>query len=174
MARDDMKVSLDIGDDLEGEEREHAILGKLMEVDCHPDQPEWQEFSPGQQAAAATFEFERKVASGGFEYYFHYSYAPLDEAVARGLALFEALPYLQMFAKAMAAFPGGRPPAEMTERQAILTDMPDEMTDVFEELDAEFDDQNEGDQDLCHYRLRYVDRNVAEFFDTEGYEQLFD
>lgn len=174
VGRPDMKVSLDTGDDLEGEERELAILGKLMEVDCHPDQPSWAEFSRGQQAAAATAEFERKVASGGFEYYFHYSYAPLDEAVARGLALFQARPYLEMFARAMAAFPGGRPPAEMTDRQEILSDPPESLTETLEELDMLFDEQNESDEDLCHFRLRYVDQNVAEFFDVEGYEQLFD
>jgi len=160
----DVRVPRGSGDGATGFERENAVLGRLHDADTAPGDPDWDQFSPGQQACKATLLLEECVLAGGFEHYFFSSSAALDDAVRDGLNLLGTSRLLAVFDEALEAFPDGEPPTRAEERQEFLERTLEDVFSAWHELDERFTRLNEGDESLLESRLRYVDEDPEEFF----------
>ena len=119
----------------------------------------------GQRALLAIHWWQSEMDNGGFHQFFWNPSGLLIDDVLSGLARVEAQPHAGLLRRALALFPGGRPPAA-SRLQRTLDAIPPRR---FAALDGEF-------QRLCGRRptrldglcARYVRSNLDEFFLPKG------
>jgi hypothetical protein len=106
----------------------------------------------------AAYFFEGEVMNGGFDQYFFNSAGDYAEAALGGLREMDstAVPILE---RAMAVFPGGKPPADRKERNEVMTKMESQSKPVWDKCDSEFYARKEDIGRLC---LEYAKKKRAE------------
>ena len=107
----------------------------------------------------AAYWVEAEVNNGGFDQYFFNSAGDNAEAALAGLRDMDAAGAAGLLERAMAVFPGGKPPADRFKRQAVMEQIANESKPVWSKCDDEFYKLTERLSDLS---LAYAKKKRAE------------
>ncbi len=123
----------------------------------------------GQKAEARLSETERRllaaylveaeVNNGGFDQYFFNSAGDDAEAALAGLKEMGAGGAAALLERAMAVFPGGKPPADRFKRQGVMEQIASQSKPVWNNCDDEFYELKESISELS---LAYAKKKRAE------------
>jgi hypothetical protein len=107
----------------------------------------------------AAYWVEAEVNNGGFDQYFFNSAGDEAEAALAGLKDMGAAGAAALLERAMAVFPGGKPPADRFERQKVMEQIAHQSKPVWDKCDDEFYALTESISDLS---LAYARKKRAE------------
>jgi hypothetical protein len=107
----------------------------------------------------AANEVDAEVNNGGFDQYFSNSSGDSAEAALAGLKEMGAAGAAALLERAMAVFPGGKPPADRSKRQDAMEQIASQSKPVWDKCDSEFYKLTESITDLS---LAYAKKNKAE------------
>jgi len=107
----------------------------------------------------AAYWVEAEVNNGGFDQYFFNSAGDNAEAALSGLKEMGADGAAALLERAMAVFPGGKPPADRFKRQEVMEQIAGQSKPVWEKCDSEFYKLTESISDLS---LAYAKKKRAE------------
>jgi hypothetical protein len=107
----------------------------------------------------AAYWVEAEVNNGGFDQYFFNSAGDNAEAALAGLKDMGAAGAAALLERAMAVFPGGKPPADRFKRQEVMQQIAAQSRPVWEKCDSEFYKPKESIGDLS---LAYAKKRRAE------------
>jgi len=101
---------------------------------------------------------EAEVANGGFDQYFTNSAGNDAEVALAGLNAMGATGKAAIMERAMAVFPGGKPPAERSKRQKVMQQIEEKSESVWEKCDNEYYKL----KDIFDVALAYAKKKKAE------------
>jgi hypothetical protein len=107
----------------------------------------------------AAHGLDGEVNNGGFDQYFWNSTGNDAEAALAGLKDMGATAAAALLERAMAVFPGGKPPADRERRQEEMKQMESRSKPVWDQCDREYYDCKEDIDELC---LAYAKKKRAE------------
>ena len=87
---------------------------------------------------AASYWLEAEVNNGGFDQYFFNSAGNNAELALAGLKDMGATGAAGLLGRAMAVFPGGKPPADRAKRQEVMQQIAVQSKPVWSQCDSEF------------------------------------
>src|SRR5262245_4792479 len=107
----------------------------------------------------AAYWLEAEVNNGGFDQYFFNSAGDNAEAALAGLKDMGAAGAAGLLERAMAVFPGGKPPADRFKRQEVMQQIATQSKPIWSKCDDEFYKRTERITDLS---LAYAKKKRAE------------
>lgn len=107
----------------------------------------------------AVYQLEGQVANGGFDQYFFNSTGATAEIALAGLKDMGSTAAAAILERAMAIFPGGKPPTDRQSRWKAMSRIASRSESVWEECDGEFYDKEEDTYRMC---LAYARKKRAE------------
>lgn len=142
----------------EGDDRKLDVLGAL----CHrigQKASSGGDLTETERRLCAAYFLEGQVMNGGFDQYFFNSTGNDCEVALAGLKDIGATAAAALLERAMAVFPGGRPPVDRQQRHRLMTCLGSRSRSVWDQCDDEFYHRGEKTYELC---LTYAKRNRAE------------
>ena len=116
--------------------------------------------TPDERVAYCVDALEREVNNGGFDQFFWNSSGDTAHETQAALGEIGAPAAAQLVREAIAAFPGGKVPADRGEREKVLETLPESAREKWGELDGRF---YEYPDDLAALMRRYVQAHRAGF-----------
>ena len=107
----------------------------------------------------AAYWVEAEVNNGGFDQYFFNSAGDNADAAWEGLKEMGATGAAALLERAMAIFPGGKPPTDRFKRQEVMQQIAGKSKPVWEQCDSEFYKLKESISDLS---FAYAKKKRAE------------
>lgn len=147
---------------LSHESDEHAskvLLALLYRIGEKANKRGIQSLTPVERHLPAVSTLEAEVVNGGFDqYFFNFSGGDSETALA-GLKEIGATGAARLLERAMAAFPGGKPPPDREKRWKAMEKVASEADSLWAACDKEFYDLKESIDDLL---LAYAKRRRSE------------
>ncbi len=144
----------------DGSNEVSKVLGALQyrigqKADAHGERS----LTDTERKLLAANEVGAEVNNGGFDQYFFNSSGDSAESALAGLKEMGASGAASLLDRAMAVFPGGKPPADRFKRQDAMEQIASQSKPVWEKCDSEFYKLTESITDLS---LAYAKKNKAE------------
>ena len=115
--------------------------------------------SPVEKKLLAFYGLTEEVDGGGFSQYFNSAVGDGAALALQGLREMQAAQLTRSMQKAMAVFPGAKPPVDQAKRAKLIESIKRRADDVWSACDHEFYLREEG---LAEVALAYVKKNKAQ------------
>ncbi len=119
----------------------------------------WERLTGTERHLLAVQSLEAEVFNGGFDQYFFNSTGDDAEVALAGLKEMQATEAAVLLERAMAVFPGGKPPTSRTARWKVMDEIESLSKPVWNKCDNEFYHRKE---DLGQLSLAYAKKNRAQ------------
>ncbi len=141
------------------DKKDDVYFALLWRIGQKIDRNGWDHLTDTERRLVAVQALEGEVLNGGFDQYFFNSTGNDAEVALAGLKDIGAKIAASLLERAMAVFPGGRPPADRQQRWKAMDQIKSSSKPVWEKCDDEF---YKFQEDLSQMSLAYARTNRAQ------------
>lgn len=141
------------------DKKEHDLAALLWRIGQKCGKRGWRSLTETERRLLAVYSLEGEISNGGFEQYFFNPTGGDAEVALAGLKDMGAATAAELLERAMAQFPGGKPPAEYEKRHEVLDKIEATAQPIWNKLDSEYFDRWQDTYALC---LAYAKKKRAE------------
>jgi Domain of unknown function (DUF4375) len=141
------------------DKKEHVYFALLWRIGQKLDKRGWDRLSDTERRLVAVQAMEGEVLNGGFDQYFFNSMGGDAEVALAGLKEMGATQAAPLLERAMAVFPGGKPPTDRQERWKVMDQIESSSKPVWNKCDDAFYKRSE---DLGELSLAYAKKSRAQ------------
>ena len=141
------------------DKKQHVLSALIWRIGQKIEERGWDHLTDTERRLVAVQALEAEVYDGGFDQYFFNSTGDDAEVALAGLKEMGSSASAPLLERAMAVFPGGKPPTDRQKRWKVMDEIRSSSKPVWNKCDDEFYDSKEN---LSELSLSYAKKNRAQ------------